>query len=146
MLTRRNDRRARTGVAAAELALLIPILAYLLMAVIDFARLSFNSITITTCAHNGAIWACDPSTQSQSPYKTLTAAAQADAANLSPLPDVDPLKYCATPDGTYTTTVRTTGYIEVTVNWTFKTLVAYPGIPSTSKLSRFVRMRILPAS
>lgn len=137
-------RWGRPAAAAAEMALILPILTVLTLAAVDFSRALYAAIIVTGCAHNGALYACDPATQSQSPYANLTEAVQADAAPLSPLPTVGPLKYCATPNGTYSTAPLTTGYIEVTVRWTFTTIGTYPGIPQTTTLSRSVRMRIIP--
>jgi Flp pilus assembly protein TadG len=148
VLDRRNDRASRTGVAAAELALLLSVLLLLMVAVVDFARVAYAYTTLGTCAENGALWACEPTkVQQQSPYASATAAAQADASNLSPLPTVDALQYSTTYNGTYSGTKPTgDGYVKVTVHWTFTTLVSWPGIPQTTNLSRTVTMRLLPSS
>jgi len=149
MRCRRNDRGSRRAVAATELAVLLPALSLLLVAAIDFARLFYSYDTITTCARNGALWACRPSTNpafgtvtSSYPYANVTAAATADASNLSPTPTVD-LKYSSTVNGTYGSTPLTTGYVQVTVTWQVQTLFRYPGLPT--QLSRKVIMRILPS-
>jgi Flp pilus assembly protein TadG len=151
MCYRRNDRGSRRAAAAAELALLLPVLTFLLVATIDLGRVFYAYTTITNCARNGALYACDPSTQSQSPYASVTAAAQADAGNLSPLPTVDAPTYSPTYNGTYSTTYVSSGanqsqYVKVTVHWAFTTTVTYPGIPRTTTLSRTVCMRLLPSS
>src|SRR5262245_4255366 len=143
----RKDREARRGAALAEMAIVLPILLFLMVAIIDYARLSYQLTTITTCARNGALWASDPASQAQSPYANLTAAARADATNLSTQPTVDAPMYSATAAGPYTsTTPISNGYVEVTVRWTFTTLITYPGIPHTKDLVRSVRMRMLPAA
>jgi Flp pilus assembly protein TadG len=144
-----KQRRKRRAVAAAELALLLPVLTVLLAAAVDLGRLFYAYDTVTNCARNGALWACNPSTNgtvspSQSPYATVTAAATADASNLSPTPTVDAPKYSATATGTYSTTYLSSGYVQVTVRWTFTPLLNYPGIPT--KLSSTVTMRMMPAS
>jgi hypothetical protein len=133
--------------AATEMALLLPLFAFLLVAVTDFARLFYSYATITTCARNGAIYASSNATaQAQSPYATVTAAAQADASNLSPLPTVDSPQYSSTYNGTYSGAKPSgDGYVQVTVHWTFTTIVTYPGIPSSMNLSRTVTMRLLPS-
>src|SRR6516165_8448596 len=74
----------RQGAAAVELALLLPVLTFLLVISVDFARLYYHYVTITNCARNGALWLCDPVAQSTSKYATVDAAARADATNLDP--------------------------------------------------------------
>jgi Flp pilus assembly protein TadG len=148
MLNRRNhgNRKERRGMAATELALLAVPLTFLLVAAVDFGRLFYSYVTITNCARNGAIYASSSSTtQAQSPYANVTAAAQADASNLSPLPTVDTPQYSSTYNGTYSTTKPSgDGYVQVTVHWTFSTIARYPGIPQTMNLQRTVTMRLLP--
>ena len=68
----------RQGAAAVELALLLPVLTFLLVISVDFARLYYHYVTITNCARNGALWLCDPVAQSTSKYATVDAAAQLD--------------------------------------------------------------------
>lgn len=142
----RSTSKARRGIAATELALLAPLLIFLLLATIDFGRLFYSYVIVTNCARNGAIYASSNSTaQAQSPYANVTAAAQADAGNLSPLPTVDSPQYSTTYNGTYSGNKPAgDGYVQVTVHWTFHTLVTYPGIPHTMNLSRTVTMRLLP--
>ena len=58
---RLTDRPApRRGGAAAELALLLPVLSFILIVAIDFCRLFYAYNVITNCARNGALWASDP--------------------------------------------------------------------------------------
>jgi Flp pilus assembly protein TadG len=142
----RRSRKARRGMAATELAMLLLPLTFLLVATLDFGRLFYSYVTITNCARNGAIYASSSSTvQAQSPYGSVTAAAQADASNLSPLPTVDSPTYSTTYNGTYSSTKPSgDGYVRVTVHWTFNTIVTYPGIPNTMALSRTVTMRLIP--
>src|SRR5689334_6411385 len=102
-----RGRAERQGAAAVELALLLPLLAFLLVLTIDFARLFYFSLTVMNCARNGAVYGCDPTTALQSPYKSVTEAALADASNLSPAPTVTS-QTVADSDGTH---------IEVTVTY-----------------------------
>jgi len=138
----RRDR-PRRGAAATELALLLPVMTFIVLATTDFARVFYYSSILTNCACNGALYACDPATRTLSPYADVTAAAPADASNLSPAPTVDAPTYSATANGTYSTTPVTNGYVRVNVNWTFTTIITYPGIPPTMTLSRSVRMRMI---
>lgn len=123
----------RPAVAAVELALLLPFLAFLLVVAVDYARVFYYSLTITNCARNGALYGCDPVTAQQSAYTSVEEAALADASNLQPTPTVS------------SKTVSDAGgdQIEVTVNYTFNTITKYPGVPNTLDLSRTVRMRMV---
>ncbi|HBI45828.1 MAG TPA: hypothetical protein DDY78_23685 [Planctomycetales bacterium] len=156
--TDRRKHRPRGGHAAVELALVVLLLTFLLLITVDFGRLFYSYVTIGACARNGAIYASSsPNSQQQSPSynanvtTATTTAAQADGGtNLSPLPTVAAPMYNTTYNGTYTMTAPPTpvgsadGYVQVTVTWTFNTIVTYPGIPSTMNLSRTVKMRLIP--
>ena len=67
-ITRAKRRRAA---AAVELALMLPVLTFLLIISVDFARLYYHYVTITNCARNGALWLCDPIAQTTSKYATV---------------------------------------------------------------------------
>jgi Flp pilus assembly protein TadG len=133
----RSKATKRQGSVVAEFALLAPLLALLFVVGIDFSRLFYYSLTIQTCARNGALWGCDPTAAAlTSPYTSVTQAALADAGNISPTPTV-------------TSTSGTDGdgnsYIEVSVSYTFHTITNYPLVPSTINLVRTVRMRMVAA-
>src|SRR5262249_40545307 len=132
-LSRRPQRRR--GAAAVELAVLLPVLAFLFVAAVDYPRVSYYSVTVENCARNGALYASDPVMAAQPPYASITAAAQAEAPNLSPAPSVSS---ASGTDG------DSNPYVEVTVTWSFQTLTNYPGVPSTVTVSRTVRVRKAP--
>ena len=129
--TRFTTIQNRKGAAAVELAIVLPFVIFMLLVSTDFARVFYYSMTVTNCARNGAIYACDPVTASQSPFRTVEEAALADASNLSPSATVS----------SKTVSTYFSSYVEVTVNYTFETITNYPGIPSKIALSRTVRMR-----
>jgi Flp pilus assembly protein TadG len=131
----RRDHSSCRGVAAVELAVLLPLLMFLFAVGVDFARVFYFSLTLTNCARNGAIYRSDPVAAAQSPYKSVEEAALADAANLSPPPTVQAVNGT---DG------AGHPYVEVTVRWQFATVTNYPGVPSPLGLSRTVRMRVAP--
>jgi hypothetical protein len=114
----------------------MPFLAFLFVVAVDFARIFYHSLTLTSCARNGALYACDALAASESPYKSTAEAALADATNLSPQPTV-----------ASTSGVDAGGesYVEVTVSHPFQTITRFPGLPSTIELTRRVRMRTVPA-
>lgn len=134
-------RMLRRGSAAVELALLLPILAVLFLFALDFARLYYHYSIVTNCARNGALYACDPTAAMASPYYNVdpslgvTAAALADASDLSPQPTV-----------TSTNGIDGNGnpYVDVTVVYPFATISNYPWLPNPIPLTRTVRMRVAP--
>jgi len=127
--------KSRQAAAAVELALLLPVLTFLLIISVDFARLYYHYVTITNCARNGALRLADPVAQSTSKYATVDAAARADATNL---------------DSSKLTVTSKTGvggdgnpYVEVTVIYQFPLVTTYLGF-NAQTLSRTVRMRTAP--
>jgi Flp pilus assembly protein TadG len=130
----RASPRERPAAAAVEFALLLPFLAFLFVIAVDFSRLFYYTLTVTNFARNGAVYLSDPYNPVKSPYSNVTQAALADAPNLSPQPTV------SSANGTD----ENGAYVEVTVQYTFKTLTSYPGVPSETLISRTVRMNIAP--
>ena len=106
-----------------------------LLFTVDFARLFYHYSIVTNCARNGALYGSDPLAAGESNYATLSAAALADASDLSPQPTV-----------TSTTGTDSFGntYVAVTVKYAFQTLITYPGIPATMTVSRTVQMEVIP--
>jgi Flp pilus assembly protein TadG len=159
----------RNGTAAVELALLLPLLTFLLVIGIDFARVFHYSQIVENAARNGAIYASNPLAPAYSYYGGATAttdaqavaalasAALADAGDLSPQPTVTSnpqYLYPLTAMTNYSNPLSETNYyptdsagnyyVQVTVSWTFGTLTGYVGVPSTVTLSRTVQMRVAP--
>lgn len=122
--------RRHRGASAVELALLLPMLSLLFLFTIDFARLYYHYSIVTNCARNGALYASDPTASLESPYTNTTAAALADASNLSPQPTVT------------STTSADGSSVQVTVVYPFTTITNYPGLPNPINLTRTVQMRI----
>ena len=114
---------------------MLPVLCYTCVATIDFARLFFAWTTLATCAFNGAYYMTGDD-QAQATWSSVQAAAQDDADNLSPTPTV------ASATGT---DGSGTAYVEVTVTYTFKTLFNYPGIATSTTISRTLRMAVSPS-
>src|SRR4051794_85478 len=110
MIVKKNERRS--GVAATELAILLPLIAQLFAIGVDWCRIFYHSVTVENCARNGAIWAVDPFSQILSPYANITDAALADASSLSPQPTV--AQASGTDNGK--------NYVECTVTYNFTTI------------------------
>jgi Flp pilus assembly protein TadG len=150
MLCAHGKRRhgPRRAVATVEMALLLPFLAFLFVVAVDYARIFYFAVTLENCARNGAYYASNYPNSSYLyndiyGYQNLDEAVLKDATNLSPAPTYV-VEYSASPDGPFTSTVRTSGYLRLTVDWRFQSLTRYPGIPSTVDLSRSVIMQIAP--
>jgi hypothetical protein len=123
-------------VAATELAVLVPLLAVLFVIVVDYSRIFYYAVVIENCARNGALWASDPYSGVVSPYPDITTAALADAPGITPTPNV------TQNNGTDASTGYP--YVECTVTYTFTTVSNFPLIPSSTTLTRTVRMYITP--
>jgi Flp pilus assembly protein TadG len=133
--------RPRRGVAATELAALLPLLIFLTLLAVDFGRVFFYSTTLASCARNGAAYLSDEYARKESPYgpNNVSGAALADAPDLmgdpANLPTVD-----------HTTGTDSEGreYVQVTVRYTFRSITRFPGIPTAFTVSRTVRMAKTP--
>ncbi len=125
----------RRGVAAVELAILLPFLAFLFVIAVDYGRVFYYSVTITNCARNGALYGCDPTGAINSPYLSIQQAALADAGNLSPSPTVT----------SQTGSDGSGNFIQVTVTYPFQTITQFPGVPSNFNITRTVTMRTIAA-
>ena len=133
--SRRSSDGRRRGAATVELAILLPFLCLFCLGAIDYARAFSYAVVVANCARNGAMYASDPNATADTPYTSLTQAALADAGGISPTPTV------TSANGTDSNGDK---YVDVTVSYTFQTLVSYPGIPSTITLTRTVRAAISP--
>jgi Flp pilus assembly protein TadG len=129
-------RPARRGVAATELAVMLPFLAFLFVIGVDWSRVFYYSVTLDNCARNGALYASDPYSQVKSPYGSITAAALADAPNLNPAPTVT--SSSGVDDNGYS-------YVDCTVSWQFNTVTNFPGVPNQTNLVRTVRAYQAPS-
>jgi Flp pilus assembly protein TadG len=128
--------RRRRGVAAAELAILLPFLALLFVAAVDFGRIFYYYVTITNCARGGAIYASSDASHTTD-TTGITNAALADSSNLSPNPSVS---------STTGNDSAGNAYVKVTVTYTFQTISNFPlpGTPNSITLTRSVQMRVAP--
>ncbi|HBI41381.1 MAG TPA: hypothetical protein DDY78_00805 [Planctomycetales bacterium] len=142
----------RRGVAAVELAVLLPFLCFLFVVAVDYARIFYMAVTVQTCARNGAYYASNYPNNSYLyndiyGYANLNDAILRDAGNLSPTPTYT-VYYGSSPNGPFTQTTEPSrgGYVQVTVNWTFHTITGYPGVPSNVSLARSCVMEIAPAT
>jgi Flp pilus assembly protein TadG len=127
-------RSARRGVAATELAILLPFLSAIFVIAVDWSRVFYYGVVVENCARNGALYASDPYAPANSPYSSMSAAALSDAGNLSPTPTVSSTSGSDT-NGTY---------VECTVSYSFSTVSHLPFVPKTTQLARKVRVYQAP--
>lgn len=140
MATKKNAER-RTGVAAVELAILLPLIALLFAIGVDWCRIFYHSVTVENCARNGALWGVDEYSGVLSQYTNVTDAALADASNLSPTPTVTSAS--GTDNGKL--------YFECTVTYNFQTITNFAtvstpffSVPKTTTIQRKVRVYKAP--
>jgi Flp pilus assembly protein TadG len=149
-----RPRAERRAVAAVELALLLPFLAFMFIIVVDWARIFYYSIAVTNCARNGAMYKArqQSATTTDGTYTDdglinlylnaspdpVTAAALADASDLSPTPTVS----STTGSDTYGS------YVEVTVSYPFQTVANFAFlnflVPSSTNVTSTCRMYVPP--
>lgn len=142
-IIQRQTQRARRGAAAVELAVLLPILCFLFVIAIDYARIFYFSLTLENAARNGAYFASNyPGIYS---YQTAEQVVLSDARNISPVPPEVAVRYSSNKDGPYTATAPiANGYVEVKVTWMFTSVTNFPGMPSQTQVVRAVRMQVAP--
>jgi Flp pilus assembly protein TadG len=126
----------RRAAATVELSIVLPLLVFLFVVGMDYARVFQTTVIVANCARNGALWASDPNLAQRSDYETLAQAVQADAADLS-----EPLTVTSR-EGEDTSGY---GWVEVTVVYPFRTVLTWPGVPSQLQITRTVHMRKVPS-
>lgn len=83
---RTTGRRTMSrGLAAVELAFLLPLLVFATMATIDFARITYAQVALQNCARNGALYEFYKAAGYSLPsgWNSLSDAVQADAGGLT---------------------------------------------------------------
>src|SRR5215468_10679281 len=115
MRFRNNNRSARRGAAALELALVMPLLILLALGCVDFGRYAYYSIGVQNAARAGAEYAV------MNPYTSGQQTSYV-AANLSVSPVV-------TTEGSGLRRVQVTCAYN-----SFTTIISWPGIPASITL------------
>jgi len=142
-----SRRRFRHAAAAAEFALIGPLLVTMVLATVDFGRFAYNYIAVTNAARAGASYAIMNNYTSTplSTWKTnVTNAAKAEMTQ----------QVGATNIGNLTVTVPTPTQdanglrrVQVTATYPFTTLINWQwtglGLPHTLNMSRTVEMRLI---
>lgn len=127
---------SRPGAVTVELAVLLPLILFLAAVGVDYARVFSRAMILETASRNACVYA------SQDPVKAADTAgiqvvAQKDLTDVSPTPTVDSTVYTGADGLTY---------VRVTVSMTFTTVMNFPGVPSSTTLSRSTDMRVNPTT
>ncbi len=138
-----NDR---TGTSFIETAILIPAMLLLCCGTMDFARVVYAGVEIASAARAGVQYgALTPGNSGNT--TGMTQAALADAADLGSTVTASASNFCTcngatVPCSSTCSGATPDGYVSVTANYTYSTLLPYPGLPQTVLLSRTAKMRV----
>jgi Flp pilus assembly protein TadG len=121
-----------------ELAIALPVLAFLLVASADFARVFYSSIAVNNAARAGAQYDVtgmkNAATQDSPDLPTLTATARQCTCGTGSSVAACAASYCSNnPSG---------NYVEVDTSMIFNTTITYPGIPSSVALAGKAIMQV----
>jgi len=143
-------RRHKTGQAATEFALVVPVLALLLVGVADFARAFYFNQEVVASARAGAQYGSQ-SVTTATDSTNISNAARANGANVPGLSVTSSFCTCQSPPPSGETACAssycnganaTATYVTVNSSATFTTLITYPGIPHTTTMSGKAIMQI----
>lgn len=142
-------RSRRRGLAAVELALVLPLLVFACMLAVDFARVLYAMVTLQNCARNGGLYEFYSTAGISLPsnWTSLSAAVQADAGNLTV---TVPSTYNGN-NNPYSPQASSGNYVTVTVqcNFTLLTLGSnsvFPSLANTMTLTQSVSMPMPPSA
>jgi Flp pilus assembly protein TadG len=136
MLIRRPTRSTRDGAVAVEMAILLPLIMFLAVIGVDYARVFSRALILETASRNACVYAAqDPGKAAN--LTAITAVAMRDLTDVSPTPTVASSTYTGA-DGFQ--------YVKVTVSMEFTTVSKFPGVPTKTKLARSTDMRICPTT
>jgi Flp pilus assembly protein TadG len=124
----------RDGAIAVELAVLLPLVMFMAVIGVDYARIFSRALILETASRNGCIYATLDSDHAAD-TASITAVTMRDLTDTSPTPTVIVTRYTGS-DGW--------AYVQVKVQQHFKTVTRFPGVPSDSTLSRTTDMRVCP--
>lgn len=125
--------RPRRAAAAAELALVLPLLALLFVGVVDYCRVYYVSQALMNAARSSALHASGNATDLVTAEQAARSAALAEAVSLEP-----PLRE------TDVTVAVTATQATATVRYTFRPLTQFPALPGRIDMEFTVTMPLAP--
>jgi Flp pilus assembly protein TadG len=147
----------RSGAAAAELAVFLPVLAVMILGCIDLGRFAYSFIALTNATRSGAFYGVmNPYTSSTQSNWLINIQDYArkemnSAGDTNLTIDTSTLTKGTDANGNTTysnndivvTIEKTTGErrVSVTAHYPFSMLISYPGFPSSFTMKRQVVMR-----
>lgn len=147
MRTARVSARMLPAQSMVELAVLIPVVIALLLVVCDFARVFYAYIEVADAARAGAQYGVQNRTAAAD-YATMQSTAVNAAPDLTGM-TATATSFCTCSDGGATVSCTSSGcvstlelFVQVTTNYTFKTTIAFPGIPSSISLQAVSTLRV----
>ena len=139
--------KSSRGQSMVELAIAVPVVALLLVAASDFARVFYFSIAVDNAARAGAQYGSQTITTAGDIAGMKSAATQ-DAPNIPSLAATAQLCTCGTGSSvtacaaSYCTNNPNGNFVEVDTSMTFRTTIGYPGIPSSIALAGKAVMQV----
>ncbi len=137
-------RFTRRGMAAVELAFLLPLLVFASMVAVDFSRVAYIQVTLQNCARNGALYEFYKAAGYPLPsgWTSLSAAVQADAGNLT----VSIPSKIGNISNPYSPQSASNNYVTVVVqcNFTPLTLGANGGFPTIGGTLTLTQVAAMP--
>lgn len=141
-------RTETKGSALVELAIITPLMMLMLCGAMDFSRIVFAGIAVANAARAGVQYgALTPGHSGDIPGMIQAATDDAAGQGLTGF-TATARNFCGCSGSTAEIACSATcggatpnGYVEVTANYTFSTVVNMPGIPSSTVLSSTARMR-----
>jgi Flp pilus assembly protein TadG len=131
-------RAARKGIAAAELAILLPFVALMFVAAVDFSRVYYCTQVAEEAARSGALYASGVARRDKGSKTAVQAAKDAAvAAGTSLSPPLTESDVTVSISG---------GVASVTVTYQASMFTSYPGLPSKVSVKRTVQMRVSPTA
>ncbi len=149
MITRshRSQLKLTRGQAAVELAFSVPLLIVLLLVVVEAGRMCLVAVSLSSAARAGVQYGAQSLT-TVSDTAGMQNAAKDDAPNLTGLTATGSY-YCKCSDGSTSTCLSTDcasshrlTYVKVVTSATYKPIVNWPGVPTTTTLTSQAIMRV----
>ncbi|HVN68619.1 MAG TPA: TadE/TadG family type IV pilus assembly protein [Candidatus Binatia bacterium] len=126
-----------SGAALVEFAVVAPMLALLLIGLIDFGRYTFDAMVASNAARAGALYGAQNLITAKD-TTGMTNAALADAQNLPNLTISNASYYCQSP----CSSTAPVYYVTVTASGTFTPIIQYPGLASSIKVNETSTQRV----